>query len=607
VTECIVEVLSNALSKPNAPPINPDCKEILKKGGRNDRERSENSQPEVRHWKDTAETAKHLPGSMEEEQRQAEDEAKESMKGSDVKKLAQEEDKSKEDETGHHSAAEEEGLHREEKKHHQEIREEEEKSYQSEEESQGHDKEVELGVLNKSPSEGMSAEELPAGGEQQSRWRLQVARQSPYKRVPEGEEGEADKERSEKPHQESKEGDFSHQQQYAESEEIEETEEKPPYSPRRYGKQRVGDSSEEKRGHGGEEEESKTEERHRWDKRNQHQNQHKASQQQREEKNGYHRRRVSEVEEKRRAGQGGEEYRERWQQSEESSEEEEEEEKSHQQREDSDERWQEERRHRDGAQEAQRHSLEGWTHLGGESRQELDKYRGGGSKEKQQGGGSSWWASEEDDSQKAFAGERRAEAGTHHGTRDSAEQLSHLGNGQEREEVERQHQSNEQREDEEEDLEEGRYAEREAYRSRIPAESKKRTAAAYSQLYPLLWWSRHLEKREGKGEQLLEGKEEGGPGLAEQTLLPEYDDYEWWEKQQPSRGAPRQGRPQPKSMGSRVPAKRQHEVEQLPQLLSYRKKAAEFPELYTSREDTRRHQASRSDRRLSQRPLTEEE
>lgn len=31
VTRCIVEVLSNALSKPNAPPINPECKEILKK------------------------------------------------------------------------------------------------------------------------------------------------------------------------------------------------------------------------------------------------------------------------------------------------------------------------------------------------------------------------------------------------------------------------------------------------------------------------------------------------------------------------------------------------------------------------------------------------
>lgn len=31
VTRCIVEVLSNALSKPNAPPINPECKEILRK------------------------------------------------------------------------------------------------------------------------------------------------------------------------------------------------------------------------------------------------------------------------------------------------------------------------------------------------------------------------------------------------------------------------------------------------------------------------------------------------------------------------------------------------------------------------------------------------
>lgn len=545
--------------------------------------------------KDTAETAKHLPGSMEEEHRQSEEEGKESTQGSDEKKLAQEEDKSKEEEIGHHTAAEEEELHREEKKHYQEIREE--KSYQSEEESQdsqGRAKEVELAVLKKkSPSEGMSTEE--------SRWHSGEARQSPYKRVPEGEEGEAEGGRSENPHQELKEADFSHQQQRAEAEESEEMEEKkPPYNPRRYGKHRVGDSSEEERGPGGEEEESKTEESHLWDKRNQHQEQQEASQQQREESGSHRRHGSEEVEEKRRAGQGAEEYRERWRQSEESSEEE-----SHRQREDSDERWQEERRPRDGAQEGWRHGSGGRTHLGGESRQELDRYLGGGSKEKQQGG-SSRGTSEEEGLQKAFGGERRAEARTQHS---SAEQLRYLENGREQEEVEKQHQSNEQMEDEEEDVEEGRYAEREGYRSHFPAESK-RTAAAYSQLYPLLWWkSRHLEKREGTGEQLLEGKEEGRPGLAEQRLFPEYDYYEWWEKQQPPQGALRQGHPQQKSpsIGSRVPAKRQRKVEQLAQLLSYRKKAAEFPELYTSREDSRRRQASRSNRSLSQRPLTEEE
>ncbi|XP_068009119.1 secretogranin-1 [Melanerpes formicivorus] len=605
VTECIVEVLSNALSKPNAPPINPDCREILRKGGGNNRERGENNQLEVRHSKDTAETEKHLPGSLEEEHRQAEEEAKESLNGSEEEKLAEEQETSKEEEDGHQ--AEEERLHREEKKHYQEIREEEEKSFQSEEESKGSKrlaKQVELAVLSKkSSSGGLSAEQLPAGSKQHptGRWLSEEGRQSPYKRVPEGEEGEAEEDRSEKSQQESQEGDVSRQQERAESEEREDTqEEKPPYGPRSYGKHRGGDSSEEKRGRGGEEEESSREEAHPWDKRNHHQKHGEASQQQ-QEKGGYHGRHGSEEEEeeKRTAGQGRQEYRERWQQSEESSEEEDE--KSHQHREESDEQWQEERRHRDGARQATRRRSQGRTRLEGASEEGLDGGLGGGSKEQQQGGRSSRWGGQREGPQAAYAGERRGQPRTRHGPGDGAEQLRDLRNGQqEEEEVAKQHRSSDQVEDEEEDVEEGRYAERESSRSRLPAEKEKRRAAAYSQLYPLLWWpSRHLEKRDGAGD-----KEEGSPSLAEKSLLPEYSDYEWWEKQQ-LLGKLQQGSP---GTASRAQGERQqHKVQQLAQLLSYRKKAAEFPQLYSSREDTKRRQAGRSDRSLSQSPLTEEE
>ncbi|KAM7116962.1 secretogranin-1 isoform 1-T1 [Ciconia maguari] len=622
VTQCIVEVLSNALSKPNAPPINPECKEILKKSGRNDRERSENKQLEVRHLKDPAEIEKYHAGNVEKEQSQAEEESKKYVKGSDEEKLAHEEDKSKEEEDGHHIPIQEERLHTEEKKHYQEIRREEEKSYYSEEESKEskhHDEEVEHAVLNKKVhTGGMSTEEFPDGNDQRpmGHWHSEEGMQSPYKIIHEGEEGGAEEERSEKYHHESKERDLSHQQEHEESDESEETEkEKQPYKPKHYhGKHRMGDSSEEKRGHGGAKEElaeeSNTEEAHLWNKRNHHQKHHEESEQQRE-KSGYHGRRGSEeVEERRHADQGSEQYRERWQQSEESSEEEN---KRHRHSEESNEKWREERRHHDGSHEARRHHSDGRMYLGDESEEELDRYLSGGSKEKQHRAGGRYplWDNEDEGSQKAYAQERKGQARRHYSAEDSVEQQRYPGNSEEEEGVEKKHHSSDQIENEEENMEEGRYAEREEYRSQLPAENEKRTTASYSLFYPLLWWkSRHFEKRDSTGEQLLEGKEEGRPTLNEKSLFPEYNDYGWWEKKQ-ILSALNHGRTEKRNFNkmNRYDMKRQYnKMDQLAQLLNYRKKSAEFPELYSSGEDMKKHHVIRNDRgSLSQRPLTEEE
>ncbi|NXJ92714.1 SCG1 protein, partial [Corythaixoides concolor] len=625
VTRCIVEVLSNALSKPNAPPINPECKEILKKSGRNDRERSENKQLEVRHLKDPAEIEKHHTESVEKEQSKAEEESKKYMEGSDEEKLAYEEGKSKEEEDGHHTPSQEQRLHTEEKKHYQEIRREEEKSYHSEEESKEskhHDEEVEHTALNKkSHSGGTSTEEFPDGNNQRpmGHWHSEEGMQSPYKRTREGEEGEAGEERSEKFHHESKERDFSHQQEHEESDESEETEEeKQPYKPKRYhGKHRMGDFSEEKRGRGGEkeglDEESNTEEAHLWDKRNHHQK-YEESEQQHEEKSGYRGRHGSEeVEEKRHADPGSEEYRERWQQSEESSEEEN---KRRRHSEESNEKWHEERRHHDGSHEARRHRSEGRTYLGDESEEELDRYLSGGSKEKQHRAGGRYrlWDNEDEGSQRAYARERKGQPRGRYSTEDSVEQQRYPVNSEEEEEEEegeKQHHSSDQMENEEENMEEGRYAEREEYRSRLPAENEKRTTASYRSFYPLLWWkSRHFEKRDSAGEQLLEDKEEGRPALNEKSLFPEYNDYDWWEKKQ-ILNALNHGRTEKRNLGrvNRYDTKRQYnKMDQLAQLLNYRKKSAEFPELYNSGEDMKKRHVIRNDRgSLSQRPLTEEE
>ncbi|NXM44088.1 SCG1 protein, partial [Gymnorhina tibicen] len=591
VTRCIVEVLSNALSKPNAPPINPECKEILKKG----KERNENNQPEVRHPKDPAETEKHPTGSMEKEERQAEEESKKYMEGGDEEKLAREEGKSKEEEAGHQMPAQDETLHTEIKKHYQEFGREEERNYHTEEGSKEGKccEDVEAAVLSKkSHSEGVSVDEFRGGNDRspRSRWHLEEGMQSPSKQIQEGEEGGG--ERSEKYHHESQERGFSHQQEREESEESEEREEeKEPYKPKGYhGKHRAGDSYEEKRGQGGERGEpaggSHPGEANLWEQWKHRQKHQEES----EKKGGYPGRRgPEELQEERPAEQGSEEHGDSWQQSQESREEEN---KRHHHSEESNEKWREERRHHDGS-----HHSEGRTYLADENEEELDRYL---SKEKQHraGGRSHLWNKEEEGSQKAYARERKGQTRRHYSTEDSLE---------EEEEVEKKHHSSDQVENEEEE----RYAEREEYRGHLPAEKEKRTAASYRPFYPLLWWkSRHLDKRDSAGEQLLEGREEGRPALSEQSLLPDYDEDEWWSEKQ-IQNALNHRRTKKTNPGrtNRYDVERQYnKMDQLAQLLNYRKKSAEFPELYSSGEDLKKRHVAGNDRRsLSQRPLTEEE
>ncbi|XP_014748129.1 PREDICTED: secretogranin-1 isoform X2 [Sturnus vulgaris] len=592
VTRCIVEVLSNALSKPNAPPINPECKEILKKSDKNDRERSENKQHEVRHSKDPAETEKHPTESVEEEQRQAEEESKKYMEGGDEKlALTSKEGKSKEEEAGHHTPAQDETLHMEEKKYYQETGREEERNYHSEEESKDSKccEDVEAAVLTKkSHSEGMNMDELRGGSYQSPRghWHLEEGMQSPYKQIREGEEGEG--ERSEKYHHESQERGFSNQQEHEESEESEEREEgKEPYKPKgSHGKHRAGDSYVEKRGHGGERGEpagvSHLRETNLWEQWKHGQKHQEES----EEKSGSPGRRgPEELQEERPAEQGSEEHRDSWQQSQESREEE-------NKRRHRSEKWPEERRHHDGSQ-----SSEGRMYLADENEEEMDRYL---SKEKQRrlGGKSHSGNREEEGSQRAYAQEHQGQARRHYSTEDSLE---------EEEEVEKKHHSSDQVENEEKE----RFAEREEYRGHLPAEKEKRTAAPYRPFYPLLWWkSRHLDKRDGAGEQLLEGRAEGRPALSEKSIFPEYSDYERWSEKQ-IQSALNHGHTAKRNPGktNRYDVERQYKkMDQLAQLLNYRKKSAELPELYSSGEDLKKHHVAGNDRRsLSQRPLTEEE
>ncbi|NXI17395.1 SCG1 protein, partial [Irena cyanogastra] len=565
VTQCIVEVLSNALSKPNAPPINPECKEILRKSDKNDRERSENEQPEVRHPKDPAETEKHPAGGVEEEQRQAEEESNQYMEGGDEEEPAREEGKSQGEEAGQHTPAQHGTLHMEEKKHYQETEREEERNYHREEESKEGKccEEVEAAVVTKkSHAEGTSMAEVPGGSDEspRARWHLGEGVQSPYRQTWEGEGGE--EERREKYHHES--------QEHEESEESEEREEgQEPFKAKGYhGKYRAGDSYEEKRSHGGERGEpagaSHPGEARLWRHRQKHQ---EGS----EEEGGS----PEELQEERPAEQDSEEHRDSWQQSQESREEEN---KRH--------HHSEERGQHAGSQ----HS-EGRMQLADGNEEELARYVGG------VGGRARSRDREQQRPQGTRPQGHRGQASRHYSTQDSLEE----------EEVEKKHHSSDQVQSEEEE----RFAERAEYRGRLPAEKEKRTAASYRPFYPLLWWkSQHLDKRDSAGEQPLEGREEGRPGLGEKSLFPEYSDYEWWsEKQMQSALNHRRAEKRNPGKTSRYNVERQYnKMDQLAQLLNYRKKSAELPGLYSSGEDLKKRRVAGSDRRsLRQRPLTEEE
>nr|AAL76931.1 chromogranin B [Pelophylax ridibundus] len=115
MTRCIIEVLSNALAKPNAPPIDPECKEILKKSNRptQDDEEGELKQYETRtikdpvfldnHQHDSKEEAKQSPDlpkeEYEEKRHHAETESREEKEEEKVKETEQFDEK--EESTGH--------------------------------------------------------------------------------------------------------------------------------------------------------------------------------------------------------------------------------------------------------------------------------------------------------------------------------------------------------------------------------------------------------------------------------------------------------------------------------------------------------------------------
>ncbi|GAB1286937.1 Secretogranin-1 [Apodemus speciosus] len=147
-------------------------------------------------------------------------------------------------------------------------------------------------------------------------------------------------------------------------------------------------------------------------------------------------------------------------------------------------------------------------------------------------------------------------------------------------------------------------------------EKRKRLGALFNPYFdPLQWKNSDFEKKGNPDDSFLEDDGEDGNGvtLTEKNFFPEYN-YDWWEKRPFSEDV--NWGYEKRSFGGapRLALKRQYDddddgVAELDQLLHYRKKAAEFPDFYDSEEEQMgpRQEADDEKDRADRRVLTEEE
>ncbi|MXQ91509.1 hypothetical protein E5288_WYG001711 [Bos mutus] len=137
--------------------------------------------------------------------------------------------------------------------------------------------------------------------------------------------------------------------------------------------------------------------------------------------------------------------------------------------------------------------------------------------------------------------------------------------------------------------------------------TEKRLGELLNPFYdPSQWKSSRFERKDPMDDSFLEGEEENGLTLNEKNFFPEYN-YDWWEKkpfEEDVNWGYEKRNPVPK-----LDLKRQYDrVAELDQLLHYRKKSAEFPDFYDSEEQmSPQHTAENEEEKAGQGVLTEEE
>ncbi|KAG5201576.1 hypothetical protein R6Z07F_012253 [Ovis aries] len=137
--------------------------------------------------------------------------------------------------------------------------------------------------------------------------------------------------------------------------------------------------------------------------------------------------------------------------------------------------------------------------------------------------------------------------------------------------------------------------------------TEKRLGELLNPFYdPPQWKSSRFERKGHMDDSFLEGEEENGLPLNERNFFPEYN-YDWWEKK-PFEEDVNWGY-EKRNLDPKLDLKRQYDrVAELDQLLHYRKKSAEFPDFYDSEEQmSPQHTAENEEERAGQGVLTEEE
>ncbi|XP_044783850.1 secretogranin-1 isoform X2 [Bubalus bubalis] len=137
--------------------------------------------------------------------------------------------------------------------------------------------------------------------------------------------------------------------------------------------------------------------------------------------------------------------------------------------------------------------------------------------------------------------------------------------------------------------------------------TEKRLGELLNPFYdPPQWKSSRFERKDHMDDSFLEGEEENGLTLNEKNFFPEYN-YDWWEKK-PFEEDVNWGY-EKRNLVPKLDLKRQYDrVAELDQLLHYRKKSAEFPDFYDSEEQmSPQHTAENEEEKAGQGVLTEEE
>ncbi|XP_060088716.1 secretogranin-1 isoform X2 [Heteronotia binoei] len=602
VTRCIVEVLLNGLSKPNAPPINPLCKEFLKK--------SSQQKPEEKRLVQDRELNTRPSSESNELERPPERIMKEQLNEEEFKTQTKGGESWHPEEGTHEEKDDQQAaspVHKEQEKNEDEKGNGEHGSYTS----NYHSKE---GSREKKPNEEVEDESLDkkslstvgkvAEGDYKHSVGLKKSEESVHSQEKENQKSEEEEEEEEEEESSEKYHRNFHRE-YEDSYEKEAEVEKQDHKPRQnHQKPKLGNSSENRKYHNGEKrdspEESSEEEDDFWDKRSRWPKHYYETGHRYEEKRNSEEIHGSEEMEGR--GRSNEYYDRRYHSKEE-------EDTRHHGRgsEEKQHHYERKRLHVEPLKEA-RHYHEERNPQGKASEEYMGKQHSYGGQDEKQYLGREWQHLQMEEIPKSPSMDMEEGEQRFYSPKEEArEEKRHYPSVLE-EELEKRHHS----EGKKHGINKRTFLVEEGYpRSHYLVQNVKRAAASYIPYYQQLRWkNHHTEKKDDMANLFLESEEEPRSHLDERDFFPDYNDYEPWEKKQlmdSLNHKHKENSHHEKTHKSDV--KRQYNrMDELAHLLSYRKKSVEFPELYSSNEDVKRGNMIRSDEgKLGQRPLTQEE